>query len=116
MNPLTRRDFGQLAFAATTSTRTTSINTKMAASVRRNAIPAAAMMVAGPHSTLYRGAFGRRDTKSRIPVTTQSIFAIASMTKAVTAVATMQLVERGKLELDAPAGKYLPELENLQVL
>ena len=113
---MTRRDFGQLAFAATTSTRTTSISTKMAGSVRRNAVPAAAMMVAGPHSTLYRGAFGRRDGKSRIPVTTQSIFAIASMTKAITAVATMQLVERGKLELDAPAEKYLPELENLQVL
>lgn len=85
-------------------------------SVERNGIPACAAMSASPDSIRYRGAFGTRDSESRTPVTTQSIFRIASMTKPVTATATMQLVERGKIKLSDPADKYLPQLARLQVL
>jgi CubicO group peptidase (beta-lactamase class C family) len=119
---MTRRHFTGLAAAFTTgvaraaTTNTTSVRTALSASVKRNGIPAIAACVGSAHGTLYRGAFGTRDSKSRVPVTTQSIFRIASMTKAITAVATMQLVERGKLKLDEPVGRYLPELTNLQVL
>src|SRR5438128_2408376 len=114
MTSISRRDFTGLAFAAATSSRNaTMFSTALASSVKRHGVPAAAAVVAGPVSTTYRGAFGLRDSRSKIRVTTQSIFAIASMTKAITAAATMQLVERGKLDLDAPVGKYLPELENL---
>jgi methyl acetate hydrolase len=49
-------------------------------------------------------------------MTTDSVFWIASMTKAITTVAAMQLVEQGKLALDAPIGKLLPDLAAPQVL
>jgi methyl acetate hydrolase len=124
MHPITRRNFAGLTLALTgarlsldaASVNSATLNTTLGASVKRHAIPAAAAMVANDSSTLYHAAFGHRDPKSRAPVTTQSIFRIASMTKPVTAVAAMQLVERGKLKLDDPVGKYLPELAELQVL
>jgi methyl acetate hydrolase len=58
---------------------------------------------------IYEGAFGPS-------VTADSVFWIASMTKAITATAGMQLVEQGKLQLDQPMGKLLPQLESPKVL
>ena len=117
MPSITRRSFAALTLAITESRtlHAATLDAKLAASVKRHNIPACAAMVAGPDRTLYQGAFGRRDSHSSTPVSTQSIFRIASMTKAVTAVASMQLVERRKWKLDDPVGKYLPELEQLQV-
>jgi CubicO group peptidase (beta-lactamase class C family) len=65
---------------------------------------------------LYEGAFGKRDLGKADAMTLDSVFWIASMTKAITATAAMQLVERGKLQLDEPIGKLLPQLANPQVL
>jgi CubicO group peptidase (beta-lactamase class C family) len=59
---------------------------------------------------------GYRDLSSKTPLTEDTIFAIASMTKPITCVATMILVEQGKLGLDDPVEKYLPELKNPRVL
>ena len=123
MQPITRRHFAGLTLAAGTGTlpvlqsaslNPSTLNTSLGASVKRHNIPAASAMVAGPDRILYHGAFGQRDSGSRVPVTSQSIFRIASMTKPVTAVAAMQLVEREKIKLEDPVAKYLPELENLQ--
>jgi methyl acetate hydrolase len=120
MPRITRRNFTSLTLtlaASQSSLRAgANLDAALEASVKTHAIPACAAMVAGPDRVLYHGAFGLRDSESRTPVTTQSIFRIASMTKAVTAVSAMQLVERGKLKLDDPVGKYLPELAQLQVL
>ena len=69
-----------------------------------------------PDSILYSGAFGKRDSASGVDVQPDSIFAIASMTKAITSVAAMQLVERGKLKLDEPVARHLPELGKLDVI
>ncbi len=60
-------------------------------------------------------AIGSRDAQGETPMTNDTIFRIYSMTKAVTAVAVLMLVEDGKVDLDAPASKYLPELEGLTV-
>ncbi len=73
-------------------------------------------MAADAHSTFYAGAFGRRDGESEAPVALDTIFSIASMTKPVTSVAAMQLVEQGKITLDEPVARVLPQLGNLQVL
>jgi len=73
-------------------------------------------MVATADKTLYSGAFGKRDADSGIDVTPDSIFAIASMTKAITSTAAMQMVERGKVTLEEPVAKHLPELAKLDVL
>jgi methyl acetate hydrolase len=78
-------------------------------------IPAAVAMAATGKKILYSGAFGARDSSS-VPVKPDSIFAIASMTKAITTTAALQLVEQHKLSLDEPASKYLPQLANLNVL
>ncbi|PWU03594.1 MAG: 1,4-butanediol diacrylate esterase [Terriglobia bacterium] len=82
----------------------------------RRRIPAATAMVAATDRTIYSGAFGKRDSASGVDVKLDSIFFIASMTKAVTSTAAMQLVERGTLKLDEPVGKRLPELAKLDVL
>ena len=65
---------------------------------------------------VYEGAFGKRELGGDAPMTLDTVFWIASMTKAVTSVAAMQLVEQGKLELDEPIGERLPELAAPQVL
>src|SRR6516162_4824413 len=73
-------------------------------------------MVAVEDRVTYQGASGKRDTTKNIPMTPDSIFRIASMTKPITSVAVMQLVESGHVKLDAPASTYLPELSEVQVL
>jgi methyl acetate hydrolase len=85
-------------------------------SLQQHKIPAAVAMAATSSKITYTGAYGMRDSKSGIAVTPESLFMIASMTKPVTSVAAMQLVEQGKLKLDEPASTYIPDLGKLQVL
>jgi methyl acetate hydrolase len=92
------------------------IGSVLETSLQQHKIPAAVGMAATSRLITYTGAFGKRDFKSGVAVTPESIFMIASMTKPVTSVAAMQLVEQGKLKLDEPASTYIPELGSLQVL
>lgn len=79
-------------------------------------IPGVVAMAANGSELIYQGAFGKRDLSKDDPMTADSVFWIASMTKAVTTAAGMQLVEQGKLALDEPIGKLLPDLASPQVL
>jgi methyl acetate hydrolase len=83
-------------------------------------IPGVVAMAATGNEVIYQGAFGKRDLSKDDPkenvMTADSVFWIASMTKAITSAAGMQLVEQGKLSLDEPIGKVLPDLANPQVL
>src|SRR5215208_7349848 len=79
-------------------------------------IPGVVAMAATGSEVIYQGAFGKRDLSKNDAMTADSVFWIASMTKAITASAGMQLVEQGKLSLDEPIGKLLPDLANPQVL
>ncbi|MDN5002904.1 serine hydrolase domain-containing protein [Bradyrhizobium sp. GCM10027634] len=79
-------------------------------------IPGVVAIAASGSEILYQGAFGKRDLSKPDAMTADSVFWIASMTKAVTSAGAMQLVERGKLSLDAPIGSLLPDLANPQVL
>jgi methyl acetate hydrolase len=79
-------------------------------------IPGVVAMAANGTEVLYQGAFGKRDLSKDDAMTMDSVFWIASMTKAVTTAAGMQLVEQGKLSLDDPIGKILPDLASPQVL
>lgn len=65
---------------------------------------------------LYEGGFGERAAGSGVEMTPDTVCMIASMTKAVTGTAAMQLVERGVLNLDEPAAKWAPYLGEVQVL
>ncbi len=121
--PISRREFsGSLAaLAALTSPLPGAtvgagrIDETLRTGIAQRKIPAAVGMVASADKILYSGAFGTRDT-SGVLVTPDSIFSIASMTKAITTTAALQLVEQGKVKLDEPISKYLPKLANLQVL
>ena len=79
-------------------------------------IPGVVAMAATGNEVIYQGAFGKRDLSKDDPMTADSVFWIASMTKAITTAAGMQLVEQGKLALDEPIGKLLPDLASPQVL
>ena len=72
-------------------------------------IPGVVAIAATGKETIYQGAFGKRDLSEGRAMTPDSVFWIASMTKAITAAAGMQLVEQGKLSLDEPIGKVLPD-------
>ena len=84
--------------------------------VEAGEVPGVVAMAATKDGVLYEGAFGQRDLAQGPEMTLDTIFRIASMTKAVTSVAAMQLVEAGKLELDQPIGRVLPELAAPHVL
>ncbi len=77
--------------------------------VNSRTVPGIVAIGATDKGVVYEGAFGPS-------ITADSVFWIASMTKAVTATACMQLVEQGKLQLDQPMGKLLPQLELPKVL
>jgi len=120
MPELSRREFGGALLALSAVPRSlygaTGIDATLHASMEKRKIPCAVGMVATADHITYSGAVGKRDSASGMAVSPDSIFSIASMTKAVTSAAAMQLVERGKLSLDEPAAKHLPELGNLKVL
>jgi CubicO group peptidase (beta-lactamase class C family) len=73
-------------------------------------------MAATRDGTTYQGAYGMRALPEGAAMTPQTVFWIASMTKAVTSTAAMQLVEQGKMTLDQPIAEVLPELASPQVL
>ncbi|TMJ52492.1 MAG: beta-lactamase family protein [Alphaproteobacteria bacterium] len=79
-------------------------------------IPGVVAIAASGNEVIYQGAFGKRDLSKPDAMTADSVFWIASMSKAITAAGAMQLVEEGKLSLDAPIGKVLPDLAAPQVL
>ena len=86
------------------------------AAVERGDLPGVVATVATRDGPLYEGAFGRRSIGKPEPMTSDTVFWIASMTKAVTTVAVMQLVEAGRIDLDAPASRYLGALGEARVL
>lgn len=120
MAKVNRRDFTRAASAAAGSALLAAspkpkIDEVLRHGVEVRRIPAVVAMFANGHETLYQGAFGTRDT-SGVAVQPDSIFSIASMTKAIASVAALQLVERGKLRLDEPVARFLPQLAKPQVL
>ena len=93
-----------------------SIDQLLHRSVAEGQVPGVVALAANDEGILYQGAFGKLSTDSESSVALESVFWIASMSKAVTSVAAMQLVEQGKLELDAPLQNVLPDLAEVQVL
>jgi methyl acetate hydrolase len=101
---------------AQTSPASTAIDASLRGAVERKEIPGVVALVTDKKGVLYESAFGVADVGTGRPLKTDALFRIASMTKPVTSVALMQLVEQGKIALDDPAEKYLPELKNPMVV
>jgi CubicO group peptidase (beta-lactamase class C family) len=100
---------------ASTSRRQLAIDKVLADAVARGDVPGVVAMATDRRGIIYQGAFGLADASSGRRLEIDAVFRIASMTKAVTSVAVMQLVEGGRLRLDDPADKYLPELARLSM-
>ncbi len=78
-------------------------------------IAGAVLLVQQHGQPVYFETFGVRDVEHNHPMTADTIFRLYSMSKAITSVAAMMLVEEGKLALDDPVSKYIPAFENLKV-
>src|ERR1700712_184173 len=78
-------------------------------------VPGAVVAIAKDGKLAYLQAIGFQDRARTTPMKANSIFWIASMSKPVTSVAAMILVEDGKLDLDAPVARYLPEIGDMRV-
>jgi CubicO group peptidase (beta-lactamase class C family) len=74
-------------------------------------VPALAMVLVEGDEVVHRVTLGRRDPERDVPVTRDTIFYIASITKTYVAFALARLAEEGKLELDAPVKRYLPRFQ-----
>jgi CubicO group peptidase (beta-lactamase class C family) len=85
------------------------------ADVEAGAIPGAVVLIARDGNVAYHEALGYADRKTSTPMQLGGIFRIASMTKPITAVAALMLMERGKLVLSDPVSRYLPELAQVKV-
>lgn len=79
-------------------------------------VPGVVAMMTDRDGNIYEGAAGERVLGGGAPMTTDSVFALFSTTKSITGTAVLQLVEEGRLDLDAPASTYAPEIGKLQVI
>ena len=79
-------------------------------------VPGVVAMATDRQCNIYEGAAGKRRLDRDADMTTDTVFAIFSTTKAITGTAALQLVEEGKLDLDAPAKNYAPDIGKLEVL
>jgi len=92
------------------------IDEVMRRAVERKDVAGVVVMAADRKRIVYQGAFGVADIGEARPLKLDSLFCIASMTKAVTSAAAMQLVEQGRFAIEDPVAKYLPEFAKLSVI
>lgn len=102
----------QLGFSSERLQRLTNV---FQTDVDEGLIPGAVVLIARNGKIAYYQAFGFQDREKHVPMSTDAIFRIASMSKPITSVAVMMLVEEGKIQLFDPVSVYLPELKGLEV-
>src|SRR6266702_1275120 len=78
-------------------------------------IPGAILLIQQHGKPVYFESFGVRDVATRLPMSADTIFRLYSMSKPITSVAAMMLVEDGKLKLDDPVSKYIPAFADMKV-
>ena len=124
MHALTRRELAGLMIGAPLAAASSTASAAPAAealglALRRgleeSRIPGVVAFATNCSRVLYRAAFGLADIEAKRPMTEDAMFRIASMTKPITSIAAMQLIEQKRFALDDPVDKYLPEFENLKV-
>jgi CubicO group peptidase (beta-lactamase class C family) len=95
---------------------TTAMDDVLDQGVETGQVPGVVALAADGTGPIYEGAFGKREWGGRADMTVDTVFWIASMTKAITSVAAMQQVEQRKLDLDEPISRVLPALTEPLVL
>src|ERR1051325_1310579 len=104
--------FAVLSHAARAAQAIPAISEKMKEFVAQNEIAGAVTLVADKEKILHLDATGRADLSSDQRLSRDAIFWIASMTKPITGVAVLMMQEEGKLSVDDPVEKYIPEFAN----
>ena len=102
--------------SAQNSPGSAALDTSLRGAVERQDVPGVVALITDRDRVLYQSAFGVADVSTGRPLKADALFRIASMTKPVTSVALMQLVEQGRIDLNDPAEKYLPEVSGLKVI
>lgn len=91
------------------------VGTVLNAEIEAGSLPGAVIAIARKGKLAYHQAFGALDPAARSPMTKDAIFSIASMTKPMTSVGALMLYEEGRLMVNEPVGKYLPQLARMRV-
>ena len=94
----------------------TALSQAASAATARGDVPGVVALIVNRDGVLYQGAAGKQDVARDVAMPADAIFRIASMTKPVTSVAIMMLVDAGKVKLDDPVSKYLPEFKGRPVI
>jgi len=97
------------------SERLARIETTLKADIEAGRIPGAVIAVARHGKLVMLDAYGWRDKAANLPMTTDTIFNIASMTKPMTTVGALMLYEQGKILMDDPLAKYFPKFTDMRV-
>ena len=106
---------GQPGEVGMSAERLALIRKSVEAEIAAGQMPGAVLAIARHGKLVYLEAFGYRDKAAGVPMTTDSIFRVASMTKPMVAVGALQLVEQGRLLIDDPLAKYFPRFADMKV-
>jgi len=96
--------------------RLSRIRTVLQKEIDADRLPGAVVMIARRGQLIYSEAIGFQDKAASKPMTKDAIFRIYSMTKPLTSVAAMMLVEEGRMQLTDPVAKFLPQFAKMEVL
>jgi CubicO group peptidase (beta-lactamase class C family) len=97
------------------ATRLKRLSDRIEEGVKNNEIPGAVVLIARNGKLAMFDSFGFRDKEAKVPMTNDTIFRIASMTKPIVSVATIMLMEEGKLTLADPVSRYIPAFADTKV-
>jgi CubicO group peptidase (beta-lactamase class C family) len=112
---LSAADFGPPPNAKLSLEKLSRIDSFINAQVATGQIPGAIVLIQRHGQPVYFKCFGKRDVEAGIDMTPDAIFPIHSVTKTITSVAAMMLVDRGKIALDDPVSKYIPSFAGMKV-
>jgi len=99
----------RLAFAQLPTEKIKKIEQLVTAEMARNSVPGISMAIAVNGKIQWTGGFGMADLENFVPMTADTRVRLASISKPMTAIAVMQLVEQGKIDLDVPIRRYVPQ-------
>ena len=94
---------------------TAAMDTLLSTAVESGQVPGASALIFDDGQVVYKNAFGLRDIERKSPLELDTVFRIYSMTKPITSALIMDLAEEGKIDLDAPASQYIPELAMMKM-
>jgi methyl acetate hydrolase len=113
--PITFTLASGVAQAQNAARSTALIDKPLREAVERKDVPGVVALVTDRKGVVYQGAFGVADVATGRALTADALFRIASMTKAITSTAAMQLIEQGKFAVEDPVEKYLPEMAKVPI-